>query len=102
MATPSDSEKARTELPPPQQQAELNPGSFQRTRRSPAARKILRNRRPRMMTPVVESEVKLVAHYMGYELSRIRDGYQLTRDNHHEQEVIVATSLELIADFLKH
>jgi hypothetical protein len=54
------------------------------------------------MTPVVEHEVQLVAHYMGYELSRVPDGYQLTRDHHHEQEVIVASTLELIADYLKH
>jgi hypothetical protein len=54
------------------------------------------------MTPVVESEVQMVAHYMGYELSRVGDGYQLKRDHHYEQEVIVATTLEDIADFLKH
>ena len=35
------------------------------------------------MTPVIESEVQLVARYMGYELSRVVDGYQLTRDHHH-------------------
>jgi hypothetical protein len=54
------------------------------------------------MSPVVEREVRLVAHYMGYELSRVGDGYQLKRDHHHEPEVIVATTLEDIADFLKH
>jgi hypothetical protein len=60
------------------------------------------NRWANSMTPVVEHEVQLVAHYMGYELSRVPDGYQLTRDHHHEQEVIVASTLELIADYLKH
>jgi hypothetical protein len=54
------------------------------------------------MTPVVESEVQLVARYMGYELSRVVDGYRLTRDHHHEHEVIIASTLEHIADFLKH
>jgi hypothetical protein len=54
------------------------------------------------MTPVVEIEVQLVAHYMGYELCRVEEGYQLTRDHHHEPEVIVADTLERIADFLKH
>ena len=54
------------------------------------------------MTPVVEKEVQLVAHYMGYELTRVPDGYALTHHHHHEQEVIVASSLALIADFLKH
>ena len=39
---------------------------------------------------------------MGYELSRVPKGYQLTRDHELEKEIIIGSSLELIADFLKH
>ena len=59
------------------------------------------------MTPitegeVTEEEVRAVAKYMGYDLSKVSNGYQLTRDHDREKETIVASSLDLIADFLKY
>jgi hypothetical protein len=55
------------------------------------------------MTPVTEEEVAVSAHYMGYRLSRLPGGYQLSRARPREEpEIIIASSLELIADFLKH
>lgn len=54
------------------------------------------------MAPVSENEVRAVAHYMGYDLGTFNDGFVLTRDWHSEQEVIVAYTLEEIADFLTH
>jgi hypothetical protein len=54
------------------------------------------------MTPITEEEVRAAAKYMGYDLSTVPNGYRLTRDHDREREIIIATSLELIADFLKH
>ena len=54
------------------------------------------------MTPVTEQEVAVAASYMGYDLWRGPDGYVLKREWHSEQEIIEASSLELIAEFLAH
>ena len=53
------------------------------------------------MTPVTEEDVRAAAKYMGYDLSKYPGGYQLTRDHDREKEIVIASSLELIADFLK-
>lgn len=53
------------------------------------------------MTPLIEEDVRIAAKYMGYDLSKVPHGYQLTRDLDRQQEIVVATTLELIADFLK-
>jgi hypothetical protein len=39
---------------------------------------------------------------MGYELAKFPGGYELSRSGTRDQEIIVASTLELIADFLKH
>jgi hypothetical protein len=39
---------------------------------------------------------------MGYELLKAEDGYLLQRDWRNEREIIEASSLELIAEFLQH
>jgi hypothetical protein len=63
---------------------------------------IFRARRFFDMTPITEQEVAVIAHYMGYDLSRF-GGYQLSRVRPREEpEIIVASTLELIADFLTH
>jgi hypothetical protein len=49
-----------------------------------------------------EEDVRTAAKFMGYDLSKFPGGYQLTRDDAREKEIVVASSLELIADFLKH
>ena len=54
------------------------------------------------MAPITEEDVRIAAKSMGYELSHVPKGYQLTRDHEPEKEIIIAHSLELIADFLKH
>ena len=54
------------------------------------------------MTPVSENEVRAVARFMGYDLNTFDEGFVLTRGWHSQQEVIVAYTLEEIADFLKH
>ena len=54
------------------------------------------------MTPITEEDVRTVAKFMGYDLSKFPGGYQLTRTNDREKEIIVASSLDLIADFLTH
>jgi hypothetical protein len=59
------------------------------------------------MTPVKtqdlrEEDVRTAAKVGGYDLSKVPHGYQLTRDHDWQQEIVVATTLELIADFLKH
>jgi hypothetical protein len=54
------------------------------------------------MTPVNEKEVAYTAHFMGYQLLRGDDGYALLREYRSEQKLIEASSLEAIADFLKH
>ena len=53
------------------------------------------------MTPMTEEDVRTAAKVMGYDLSKIPKGYQLTRDRDREKEIVIAPSLELIADFLK-
>jgi hypothetical protein len=60
------------------------------------------------MTPIItrdelrEEDVRTAAKVMGYDLSKVPHGYQLTRDYDRQQEIVVATTLERIADFLKH
>jgi hypothetical protein len=55
------------------------------------------------MTPVTEFEVAVAASYMGYDLIKLPDGYVLKRDwNPHDPDIVVADTLERIADFLKH
>ena len=82
MATPRKNDKVRTELPPPQQQAELNPTHYRRNCRTRIRHRISTTKKASSIRPVVESEVQLVARYMRYELSRVVDGYRLTRDRH--------------------
>jgi hypothetical protein len=55
------------------------------------------------MMPVTEVEVAIAASYMGYDLIKLPDGYVLKRDwNPHDPDIVVADTLERIADFLKH
>jgi hypothetical protein len=55
------------------------------------------------MTLFTEHEVAVAASFMGYDLWRVPEGYVLRRDvDRNQQEVIAASSLERIADFLKH
>jgi len=55
------------------------------------------------MTLFTEHEVAVAAAFMGYDLWRVPEGYVLRRDvDRNHEEVIAATSLERIADFLKH
>jgi len=51
---------------------------------------------------VTKRQVAFTAHFMGYQLLRCDDGYALLRQNHNEQELIEASSLETTIDFLKH
>jgi hypothetical protein len=51
---------------------------------------------------VEELEVADAAHFMGYELIRGREGYLLTRKYGAESEVIKASTLKEITEFLKH
>lgn len=54
------------------------------------------------MSALSEDDVRNAAEAMGYELSRLKVGYELVRRHEPDQEVIVASTLELIADFLEH
>jgi hypothetical protein len=54
------------------------------------------------MQKLSEEDVRTAAKCMGYELVKFPGGYELSRPHAHEKEIIVATSLELIVDFLKH
>ena len=55
------------------------------------------------MTPITEGEVAVFASYMGYDLIKMPDGYALWRDwNPRDPDIVVADTLERIADFLKH
>lgn len=54
------------------------------------------------MLQFTEQEIAVVASYMGYELVRGPKGYVLKRDYRHETELVEASSLEHIAEFLKH
>jgi hypothetical protein len=54
------------------------------------------------MTPMTEEDVRTAAKARGYDLSKVPHGYQLTRPLERQQEIVVATTLELIANFLKH
>jgi len=52
------------------------------------------------MTLFTEHEVAVVASFMGYDLWRgAEGGYFLKRERNRKQEIIKASSLELIADF---
>ena len=54
------------------------------------------------MTPITEKEVAFIRHFMGYDLSRSPEGYQLAGVRPREApEIMVDSSLELIADSLK-
>ena len=54
------------------------------------------------MQTLSEEDFRAAARYMGYELVKFPGGYELSRKLDNEKEIIVASSLELIADFLKH
>ena len=54
------------------------------------------------MRPVTEHEVAEAASFMGYDLWRGPHSYLLKRQWRNEEEIIEATSLEQIAEFLKH
>ena len=54
------------------------------------------------MVTAHEHEVACVAHFMGYELIRDRDGYILARKYGAAFEVIRAPTLEEITEHLKH
>ena len=55
-----------------------------------------------VMTPITEKEVAFIRHFMGYDLSRSPEGYQLAGVRPREApEIMVDSSLELIADSLK-
>ena len=54
------------------------------------------------MTQVTEFEVAEAASFMGYDLLRGPKGYVLKRQWHHEEEIVEASSLGLIAEFLMH
>jgi hypothetical protein len=54
------------------------------------------------MLQFTEQEVAAVASYMGYELLRSPTGYFLKRDYRNQRELVEASSLEHIAEFLKH
>jgi hypothetical protein len=49
-----------------------------------------------------EDDVRTAAKFLGYDLVSFPGGYQLERDDEREKEIIIASTLELIADFLKH
>jgi hypothetical protein len=52
-----------------------------------------------MMT-LTEDDVRTAAKFQGYDLVKFPGGYQLERER--EKEIIIASTLELIVDFLKH
>ncbi|MBX9772927.1 MAG: hypothetical protein K2Y71_00835 [Xanthobacteraceae bacterium] len=56
----------------------------------------------RNMVSPQEAEVALVAHFMGYALTRGPDGYVLAPRYGSEREVIKAPTLEQITQHLKH
>jgi hypothetical protein len=54
------------------------------------------------MESLSEEDVRAAAKCMGYDLEKYEGRYQLTKLDERQREIIVATSLELIVDFLKH
>jgi hypothetical protein len=54
------------------------------------------------MITAQEHEVACVAHFMGYELMRGRDGYILIRKYGMQSEVVKAKTLDEITKLLKH
>ena len=54
------------------------------------------------MTPITEEDVRTAAKFLGYDLVKFHGGYQLERHDEREKEIIIASTLELIVDFLKH
>jgi len=54
----------------------------------------------RAMTTLTEDDVRAAAKFQGYDLVKFPGGYQLERER--EKEIIIASTLELIVDFLKH
>jgi hypothetical protein len=54
------------------------------------------------MITAQEYEVACVAHYMGYELMRARDGYVMVRKYGTHSEVVTAKTLDEITSLLKH
>ena len=55
-----------------------------------------------MESRLTEDDVRTAAKCLGYDLVKYPGGYQLERDDEREKEIIIASTLELIADFLKH
>lgn len=51
---------------------------------------------------LTEEDVRAAAKFLGYDLVKFPGGYQLERDDDYDSEIIVASTLELIVDFLKH
>jgi hypothetical protein len=55
------------------------------------------------MALFTEHEVAVAAAFMGYDLWRVPEGYVLMRErDRNQEEIIAASSLERIADYLKH
>ena len=51
---------------------------------------------------LTEEDVRSAAKFQGYELVKFPGGYQLERAHEREKEIIVASTLDLVIDFLKH
>ena len=51
---------------------------------------------------VTEGDVRSAAKALGYELVSFPGGYELLRGDERKQETVVASTLELIVDFLRH
>jgi hypothetical protein len=51
---------------------------------------------------IEELEVADAAHFMGYDLMRGRDGYLLARKFGADTELIKASTLKQITEYLKH
>jgi hypothetical protein len=50
---------------------------------------------------LTEEDVRAAAKVLGYQLVKFRGGYQLERDDERAKEIIVASTLDLILEFLK-
>jgi hypothetical protein len=55
-----------------------------------------------MQQAALTEEVRAAAKFKGYDLVKFHGGYQLEREDDYDREIIVASTLELIVDFLKH
>jgi hypothetical protein len=50
---------------------------------------------------LTEEDVRTAAKFLGYQLVKFPGGYQLERDDERAKEIIVASTLDLILEFLK-